>query len=146
MKLAITREPSTDAGTFGKAVLYDGANAVGRWYSLELPWRDNQHAISCIPTGTYTADLIESPHFQRSVYRLSGVPDRSSIEIHPANWGGDTSLGYYSDLRGCLAVGRGLTFLPRPSDGITQKAISSSTAALNELIALAGNHIDVEIT
>lgn len=146
MKLQIHREPSTDEGTFGKALLLDDENQiVGRYESLELPDRGNQHAISRILAGIYKADLYDSPHFRRKVYLLDDVPGRSSVEIHPANWGGDISLGWHSDLRGCMALGRGRAEMTPPDTGRSQKAITSSTAALNELIELAGTPLTVEI-
>lgn len=159
--LLIEREPSTDQGTFGTATLYDDDGATGAYHqgldisermsalahyqSLELPDRGNAHGVSCINPGTYHARLIDSPHFQRKVYLLEGVPGRSSIELHPANWGGDRTLGWHSDLRGCMAVGRGRGELTPPDTGIAQHAILSSTAALDELIGLAGDELTIVV-
>lgn len=146
MKLQIHREPSTDEGTFGKAILLDDEDQiVGRYESLELPDRGNQRGISCILPGLYESDLIDSPHFQRKVYLLRNVPGRSSVELHSANWGGDKALGWHSDLRGCMAVGRGRAHLTPPDTGVSQAAITSSTAALNEVIELAGDHLQIEV-
>src|SRR6202142_4773771 len=100
MKLTITRSPSRDDGTFGIAVLDDGTS----YDSLELPWLNNIPGKSCIQIGTYTALLVDSPHFGFKVYQLQYVPGRSFIEIHPANWGGDTDKGLYSDLMGCIGL------------------------------------------
>lgn len=66
-------------------------------YTLELPWQDNQHGVSCIPPGAYTARRRWSPKHQCSVFGVEGVPNRSDIEIHPANWP--------SQLLGCIALG-----------------------------------------
>ena len=146
MKLQIHREPSTDEGTFGNALLLDDEDQIiGRYESLELPWRDNQHGISCILPGLYEAHLIASHHFGRKVYLLENVPGRSSIELHVANWGGDKSLGWHSDLRGCMALGLGRAHMTPPDTGRSQAAITSSTDALDEVIKLAGDHLEIEM-
>lgn len=106
MKAVLTRSPSTDHGTFGRLVLDDGTT----FYSLELPWRDNNRGISCIPPGTYTCKWIHSPK-HGECYQVLNVPDRSMIEIHSANFAGDAALGYVSQLRGCITLGVGIGIL-----------------------------------
>ena len=96
----LTRTMSSDVGTFGDLVIND----VMKLKSGELPWRDNQHGISCIPTGTYIAKHFVSPK-HGPCYLLQNVPDRSDVEIHAANWMGDKSKGYKSELLGCIALG-----------------------------------------
>lgn len=146
MKLQVHREPSMDEGTFGKALLIDDEDQIiERFEYLTLPWRDNQEGISSIPAGVYKADLYDSPHFRRQVYLLDEVPGRMNIEIHPLNWAGDTTLGWHSDALGCMGVGRGRAEMTPPDTGRSQKAITSSTAALDELIGLAGTPLTVEI-
>jgi Family of unknown function (DUF5675) len=49
-----------------------------------------------IPTGIYPAQKEPSPHFGFETPHLT-VPDRTYIEIHPAN--------YPLQLEGCIAVG-----------------------------------------
>ena len=140
-RLCIYREESTDEGTFGYGAFTDGGPS---WNFLELPWRDNQPNVSCIPAGIYTAHLIDSPHFQRKVFLLENVPGRSDVEMHPANWGGDTSLGYYSDLRGCCAPGIDRGMLTNPH-GAMQAAVLRSSHALDQIIDhAAGEPIEIE--
>jgi hypothetical protein len=52
-----------------------------------------------IPSGIYDASLYLSPKIGKRVVLLSGVPDRSEIEIHPGN--------FYQDSLGCILVGDG---------------------------------------
>lgn len=127
--LNIASTPSTDQGTFGSASI----DAL-KFVSLELPWRDNQPNLSCIPAGTYTAWRVYSGRFVRDVYQLQNVPDRSAIEIHPANWAGDVEQGWYSDLQGCICLGLYRSTLVAPN-GRMQSAISQSTVALDKLMA-----------
>lgn len=63
--------------------------------TLELPWKDNQHDISCIPKGLYTASV--EPFHDLHMYELSGTEPRTGIFIHPGN--------YYRDSLGCILLG-----------------------------------------
>lgn len=87
-----------DDGTFGHLV-----HANFHLVSLELPWRDNLKDLSCIPVGIY--NVVPDDTGKHQYYRILDVPGRGNIEMHPANWAGDTTKGLLSDLRGCLAVG-----------------------------------------
>jgi len=104
-KVTLTREPSTDAGTFGVLTLtVDGKEHV--FQSLELPWRGNQRNVSCIPPGKYLCAF--GPCGLKSIgnaYRLSDVPGRDGILIHRGNWAGDKSMGLKSDVHGCILLG-----------------------------------------
>jgi len=146
MMLEIAREPSTEEGTFGKAELLgdDSLDLVARWESLELPWFGNTPGVSCIPLGTYIAKVYDSPHFGRKVYLLQDVPDRQDIELHPLNWAGDASKGWYTDSKGCMGIGMSRGTLTPPDTGRAQNCILSSTAALNALLKFT-NGADIEI-
>ena len=107
MRTAIlTSVPSTDQGTFGQLVLDDGAT----FCTGELPWKRNQHSVSCIPEGTYLCKWVLSPR-HGECYMLMDVPNRQAIEIHSANFMGDVSKGYLSQLLGCIALGSSLGIL-----------------------------------
>lgn len=74
--------------------------STGGWmngmYTLELPWRDNQVKVSCIPVGEYECALVDSPKFGK-VYGVAKVPGRSHILIHYGN--------YPSNTDGCILLG-----------------------------------------
>ena len=128
-----------DQGTFGSAVLLDDdGTQLGQWVSLELPDRYNTPNISRIPAGTFTAHLQYSPHFNMALFHLQGVPGRSYVEIHMANWAGDTAKGWWSDLDGCIALGLHRGVLMPPKTGKMQNAILQSMVALNQFMELAG--------
>jgi len=74
-------------------------------YSLELPWKDNQRNISCIPAGTYTVTIRLSHKYGR-VYWVLDVPGRSYILIHSGNWAGDVSKGLKTHTNGCILLGK----------------------------------------
>lgn len=63
--------------------------------TLELPWKGNQHNISCIPKGTYSC--VVHPFHDKQMYEVLNVPNRTGIFIHPAN--------YVTQLLGCIALG-----------------------------------------
>lgn len=64
-------------------------------YTLELPWRNNQRNISCIPEGIYPIVARQSAKYGHHVH-VTQVPNRDYILLHPAN---DAS----QELRGCIA-------------------------------------------
>lgn len=152
MNLDIYREPSTDQGTFGRAELNGGKD--GEWMSVELPWRNNAPQKSCIPAGSYEAEIMDSPKHGR-VYMLKNVPGRADVEIHSANWAGNVDLGWHSDLLGCIALGVTKGTLTPKDTGRPQAAILSSSVAMNELMSATGgqpitviihDHVDTDLT
>lgn len=106
MDAVLTRVPSTDQGTLGNFVLEDGTT----FYSIELPWQNNNRGMSSIPPGIYTCHWIKSPK-HGECYQVMNVPERDMIEIHSANFAGDTSKGYISQLLGCIALGSSIGIL-----------------------------------
>lgn len=67
--------------------------------SLELPWLQNQHNISCIPAGTYECSI--QPFYKLQEYELASVPNRTGIFIH----GGNFAAGEKVDTEGCILFG-----------------------------------------
>ncbi len=92
----------------------------------ELPWRDNLPNESCIPAGTYSCTWRESVR-HGFCYHVEGVPGRSSVEIHSANFMGDSSKGLKCELLGCIAPGMQGGYMAG------QKAVILSREALSKL-------------
>jgi len=90
MQLELVRKYYPD-GTNGK-ILYNGRLMI---YSIELPWKENQARVSCIPEGKYELAKRWSPKFNRHL-QLMNVPQREYILIHPAN-------DALKELKGCIA-------------------------------------------
>lgn len=99
--VTLIRNSCSPKGTTG--ILYVGNEQFCK--TLELNDYDNIPSFSCIPTGTYKCVFTYSPAFGRNLYLVTNVPGRSGIRFHPASFGGDTRLGYQSDLKGCIALG-----------------------------------------
>lgn len=114
----IMRLPSTKFGTFGR---------LGDFFSLELPWKDNQPEISCIPEDTYLCGIVKSPRFGK-VYQIFGVPNRGHVLIHSGNYAGDVSQGLKSHVKGCVVLGLNVGTLDR------QPAVLMSKTALRRFM------------
>lgn len=112
--------------------LYDN-KGIPRMFTLEEPWKDNQHKVSCIPEGIYACKPHEGTKWHR-VWEITGVPDRSAILIHSGNT--------TDDIEGCIIVGRQIGELNNKT------AVLQSADALNELRRLigAGNEFQLTIT
>lgn len=88
-------------------------------YTLELPWRNNQRNISCIPEGVYEVIPRFSKKFKHHLL-VKDVENRSYILFHPAN-------DALKELRGCIAP---VTYLTGIGKGIYSKK------ALQQLLSL----------
>lgn len=125
--LRLDRMGSTPWGTFGTLRLADGS----AFPTVERAWEHNAPGKSCIPAGEYLLDLRNSPivyrssgmEFQRG-WEVTGVPGRSLIMIHPANWA--------SELQGCIAPGRAHVVMQG------KPGVSASRAAFKDLMHRLG--------
>jgi len=96
----LIRVNSGNAGTFGLLITNGGW-----WHTLECPDRDNLVNISRIPAGEYYVRRSFSKTFNKELYLVEDVEGRTGIRLHPANLAGDASMGYKSQLKGCIALG-----------------------------------------
>ena len=98
MQLILIRHTQTEDATLGILYKQDPWGALQfKADTLELPWRQNERNVSCIPADEYQIVLEHSPRFAMDLWELKGVPGRSEIKIHPAN--------YPFQLHGCIAIG-----------------------------------------
>ena len=88
--------------------------------SIELPWHNNQHQISCVPEGRYELKKRYSPKFGWHL-QLMNVKDRDLILMHPAN-------DAVKELQGCIAP---VSLLTAEGKG------SRSKVALEKITSLA---------
>lgn len=104
--------------------------------TLELPWRDNAHMISCIPLGVFTVSYAWSPAHQRKLWHIA-VPNRDTIEIHIGN----TEL----DTDGCVLVGTSRGVVQR-KDGVFRDGILGSHGAFDAFYARDPNFATFTLT
>jgi hypothetical protein len=105
MILFLTRTYFPD-GTNGTLV-YEGKILCN---TIELPWRQNETKVSCIPEGEYFIRKRYSRKFQWHL-EVTGVTGRSFILIHPAN-------NALQELKGCIAP---VTKLSGPGLGLMSR-------------------------
>ena len=130
INLLILRDTFSDESTIGELFL----NGERFCDTLELPYRDNQRSISCIPVGEYKVRLRyprESATRNYLHLLVEDVKDRSHILIHRGNKPSHT--------QGCILVGM----------TSQQDFVGNSTLALDlllkELINLGGTNINLII-
>ena len=119
MVVYLKRLSRTPTATYGMLEVCDGPIVIFKCVTLELPWRNNQKNISCIPAGEYPMDFEWSNSFKRDLWELKEVPGRSEVKIHAAN--------YYEQLRGCIALGS--AFADLNIDGVTD--VTNSKRSVN---------------
>ena len=89
-------------------------------YTIELPWKENEKRVSCIPEGKYFIKKRYSNKFKWHL-EVTNVVNRSLILFHPAN---NASL----ELNGCIAP---VTKLSGPGLGLMSR---KAYAKLKDLV------------
>jgi len=92
-KVEVVRLEKGADGTFGVLRLDGRVFCV----TLELPDRENETNISCIPAGSYRCRKVDSPTFGPP-FEVADVPGRSHILFHAGN--------VVDDTKGCVLLGR----------------------------------------
>ena len=130
INLLLIRDTFTDESTIGELFL----NGERFCDTLELPYRDNQRSVSCIPTGSYKVRM-RYPRESATRYYLhllvKDVKDRSYILFHRGNSAKDS--------RGCILVGQG------SQQDIVQNSTLAMDLLLKEIINLGGTNINLII-
>jgi hypothetical protein len=110
-----------------------------KYFSLELPelfdGQPNVTDKTCIPAGTYAVQRLWSNHWNQMMPHIVGVPGRTEIEIHIAN--------FPKDILGCMGIGD-----LRISDteiGESEKAFDEFNQDFENAIA-AGEPVTISIT
>lgn len=93
---AILLRKYNQGSTEGILVFMDGGKIVYNCNTLELPNKDNQFRISCIPEGVYQVAPHISPKFGKC-FEVKEVQNRTAILFHAGNTVKDT--------HGCVLVG-----------------------------------------
>ena len=130
VNLLILRDTFTDESTIGELFI----NGERFCDTLELPYRDNQRSISCIPTGSYKVRLRyprESATREYLHLLVQEVKDRSFILFHRGNSAKDT--------RGCILVGQG------SQHNIVHNSTLAMDLLIKEIINLGGTNINLII-
>ncbi len=103
-----------------------------RCFTLELPDKNNQQSISCIPAGTYEAFKRISPK-NGTVLELRNVYKRQYIQIHSGN--------YTREIEGCILVGDSLKDIN--NDGVID--VTNSKNTLHTLLDTVPEKVQIRI-
>jgi hypothetical protein len=115
--------------TIGRLAL---SGSAFQCFTLELPWKENERGVSCVPKGKYQAFKRQSPK-NGLVYELANVKDRTNIQGHSGN--------FTRQIEGCILHGSSVAFLD--ADSIPD--VANSKVTLDKLLALLPDKFEVEI-
>lgn len=133
MTAALLKRKSDDGyQTLGELYLTPPGVLPFRCLTLELPWKDNQKKISCIPKGTYKVVKRSSEKYKEHFHILN-VPNRDYILIHNAN--------FKNDLLGCIGVGDAYSDI----NGDGKLDVLNSKKTLANLYKLMPNEFELTI-
>mgnify|MGYP003672511216 CR=1 FL=1 len=130
VNLLLIRDTFTDESILGELFL----NGERFCDTLELPWRDNERSISCIPAGQYKVRMRyprESATRDYLHLLVQEVKDRSYILFHKGNTAKDT--------RGCILVGQGSQHNKVNNSSLAMELL------MKEIINLGGENINLII-
>lgn len=131
----------TPKQAFGFLSVIDGVDKVLDTCVLELPWKNNERGVSCIPEGVYPVIKHNSPKFGSCLW-VREVPNRSEILMHKANYvGSNNPKTGKSDLLGCIAPGSAHTDIN--GDGL--RDIVSSGKTMDRILAVVPDKFDLII-
>ena len=123
MILELRRLKDNGVQTTGILSVIDDDVIIYTCKTLELPWKENEKNISCIPPGKYPIKHRESKKYGKHLH-VTKVPKRTYILVHSAN--------FFHQLQGCIAVGKEFIHI----DDDKQVDINESRLTLKRLISL----------
>lgn len=133
VKVYIQRFDHQEEQTLGTGMVFNDNNGVEFTFcTLELPWRNNERRVSCIPEGVYDAILHDSPKFGKSIW-IQDVPNRTEVLVHFSN--------FVRDLLGCIAAGR--SHIDIDGDGL--KDVTSSRHTMKKIVAALPPKFKIQI-
>ena len=130
INLLIIRDTFSKISTLGELFL----NGERMADTLELPFKDNQRSISCIPEGEYKVRLrLARESASRDYLHLlvQDVPNRDWILFHRGNSAKDTS--------GCILVGLG------SQQDLVKNSRLAMDLLMKEILNLGGTNINLII-
>lgn len=121
--VTLTRTRRLATGTFG-----DLDTGSFRCVTLERPAPGLVADHTCIPAGEYDVDWTDIHPHHNPCYEVMGVPGRTAVLIHAANW--------FEQLLGCIAPGTavGVVEGEYQDKPISHLGVSGSGPALKALL------------
>ena len=103
-----------------------------RCFTLELPDKENQKNVSCIPQGVYPCRKYVSKKFGACI-AIDNVPGRDYIRMHKGN--------FTRQILGCILPGASIADID--ADGIPD--VTSSAVTLDKLMSVLPDEFELEI-
>lgn len=127
MKLDLLRLKETKTRTLGFLMLIDDDDTlIQTFVTLELPWKNNDKNVSCIPEGIYTISPRKSEKYGKH-FMINNVPNRSYILIHHGN--------FVTDSTGCILIGTEFKNLNNEKE----LEVANSKRAMEKLVMMVGD-------
>jgi hypothetical protein len=133
ISMELKRIEKNENQTLGVINVYDQQTILFSCKSLELPWKNNNQNVSCIPPGTYTVQKLIDQKFGNH-FHVMNVPNRGGILIHAGN--------FYTQTQGCILVGDSHSDINK--DG--NMDVSNSRITLNKLYNLMPDKFQMNIS
>jgi hypothetical protein len=114
--IELIRVETSPSGTVGILLLDKQLFCV----TLELPKKDNERAVSCIPTGQYICKRYDSEKYLCPCLAVHNVHGRENISMHYGNT--------LKDTKGCILIGTYTGYIE------SERAVHRSKDALNDLM------------
>ncbi len=137
-RLIIYRDSDNGTQTTGHGEVVSDGDSESKpkftFFTLELPWKDNQRGVSCIPAGKYMIRK-RNPYgnFPYVHFDILNTTPREGVKIHAGN--------YYTSIRGCQLVGNALIDI----NGDGQLDVTNSKATLQKIVDLLPYETTLEI-
>ena len=128
--------------TSGTCTVLDSGNfPLFSSLSLERGWNNNETNISCIPSGIYKVVFEYSHRFNRFLWEIKDVEERSECKFHSSN--------FWYQLNGCISLG--LKYKDINNDGYrdvtnsteTMKMFHKSLKGHNEAVLIIKGNVNI---
>jgi hypothetical protein len=137
----ILREPDRSKQTLGTFTISKNNAVVFTCKTIELPWKNNERSVSCIPDGVYRTIRHRSPSYGECFWILN-VPGRSEILIHHGNYAASINPKTGTpDTKGCILPGEAHADVN--ADGIPD--VTSSVNTMKKLREILPDEFQLEV-
>ncbi len=136
IKLFQIRQQDNGVETLGDYFLKDGDQVIFQCKTLELPFKGNQHEISCFPVGDYKCKKVPATEAIPYEHFSIEVPGRDGIAGHIANF-----VVHPVQLKGCTAVGSKYKDL----NGDGEPDIVESKVTFEKLMSLLPDEFELSV-
>lgn len=137
----ILREPDRSKQTLGTFTITKNNAVAFTCKTIELPWKNNERRVSCIPDGVYRTIRHRSPSYGECFW-VQDVPGRSEILIHHGNYAASINPRTGTpDTKGCILPGQAHADVN--ADGIPD--VTSSVNTMKKLREILPDSFELEV-